>query len=97
MDIERKVGATSQFEAHYKEQNAGIKDTVASGVGSVKDIARDVYTGFTWDKRSMRDLTNWTILVVGATDGVGFDSPKAFAEHNAQVVMVGRSEDKGEM
>lgn len=44
----------------------------------------------------MRDLQGWTIVVIGATDGVGFDSAKAFAEHNAHVVLVGRNEEKSQ-
>ncbi len=48
------------------------------------------------DKRSMRDLQGWTIVVIGATDGVGYESAKAFAEHNAHVVLVGRNEEKSQ-
>ena len=44
----------------------------------------------------MRDLQGWTIVVIGATDGVGYDSAKAFAEHNAHVVLVGRNEEKSQ-
>ncbi len=73
-----------------------VKDTIAAGIHKVTDTARDVYTGFTWDKRKMRDLTGWTTVVVGATDGVGFEAAKAFAEHNAHVIMVGRNPDKGQ-
>ena len=47
-----------------------------------------------WDKRSMRDLTGWTVVVIGATDGVGYDAAKAFAEHNAHIIVVGRNPDK---
>ena len=42
----------------------------------------------------MRDLQGWTMVVIGATDGVGYESAKAFAEHNAHVVLVGRNEEK---
>jgi len=34
------------------------------------------------------------MVVIGATDGVGYESAKAFAEHNAHVVLVGRNEEK---
>lgn len=73
-----------------------VKDTIATGINKVTETARDVYTGFTWDKRKMRDLTGWTTVVVGATDGVGFEAAKAFAEHNAHVIMVGRNPEKGQ-
>lgn len=42
----------------------------------------------------MRDLTGWTVVVIGATDGVGYDAAKAFAEHNAHIIVVGRNPDK---
>ena len=34
-----------------------------------------IYTGLTWDKSKMRDLTGWPILVMGASDGTSCDCP----------------------
>ncbi len=59
---------------------------------TIKETIKKYWTAATWDKRSMRDLQGWTIVVIGATDGVGYESAKAFAEHNAHVVLVGRKE-----
>ena len=58
------------------------------------ETIKKYWTAATWDKRSMRDLTGWTVVVIGATDGVGYDSAKAFAEHNAHTIVVGRNPDK---
>ena len=60
------------------------------------ETIKKYWTAATWDKRSMRDLQGWTVVVIGATDGVGYDSAKAFAEHNAHVVLVGRNEEKSQ-
>ena len=65
-----------------------------TGMQTVKDTINKFWIAATWDKRSMRDLQGWTIVVIGATDGVGYESAKAFAEHNAHVVLVGRNEEK---
>ena len=35
----------------------------------IQEFLFGIYTGLTWDKRKMRDLTGWTILVMGASDG----------------------------
>lgn len=35
-----------------------------------------------------------TILVTGATDGIGFHCARAFAEHGARVIIHGRNEEK---
>ena len=58
------------------------------------ETVKKYWTAATWDKRSMRDLQGWTIVVIGATDGVGFDSAKSFAEHNAHTIVVGRNKEK---
>lgn len=42
----------------------------------------------------MRNLKGWTILVMGASDGVGYEAAKAFAEHGAHVIVHGRDEEK---
>lgn len=63
-------------------------------VTAYMETVKKYWTAATWDKRSMRDLQGWTVVVIGATDGVGYDSAKAFAEHNAHVVLVGRNEEK---
>ena len=60
------------------------------------ETLKKYWTAATWDKRSMRDLQGWTVVVIGATDGVGYASAKAFAEHNAHVVLVGRNEEKSQ-
>ncbi len=65
-----------------------------TGMQTIKETVNKYWTAATWDKRSMRDLQGWTIVVIGATDGVGYESAKAFAEHNAHVVLVGRNEEK---
>lgn len=39
-------------------------------------------------------LQGKTIMVTGATDGVGFEAARAFAEHGARVIIHGRNEDK---
>lgn len=39
-------------------------------------------------------LQGKTIMVTGATDGVGFEAARAFAEHGARVIVHGRNEDK---
>lgn len=69
---------------------------VVANMQYVKDTVDKYWTAATWDKRSMRDLQGWTIVVIGATDGVGYESAKAFAEHNAHVVLVGRNEEKSQ-
>jgi NAD(P)-dependent dehydrogenase (short-subunit alcohol dehydrogenase family) len=33
-------------------------------------------------------------MVTGATDGVGLEAARAFAEHGARVIVHGRNEDK---
>lgn len=58
------------------------------------ETIKNYWTALTWDKRKMRDLQGWTIVVIGATDGVGYCAAKSFAEHNAHVVLVGRNEEK---
>ena len=42
----------------------------------------------------MTDLSNRTILVVGASAGIGRESARWFAEHGAKVVAVGRRADR---
>jgi NAD(P)-dependent dehydrogenase (short-subunit alcohol dehydrogenase family) len=39
-------------------------------------------------------LQGKTIMVTGATDGVGLEAARAFAEHGARVIVHGRNEDK---
>lgn len=58
------------------------------------ETIKKYWTAATWDKRSMRDLQGWTVVVIGATDGVGYDCAKAFAEHNAHTIVVGRNKEK---
>ena len=42
------------------------------------------------------DLTGQTILVTGGTGGLGWETARALASHNAEVVITARSEAKGE-
>ena len=51
-------------------------------------------TGVVWSKKIMRDLKGWTILVMGASNGVGYEAAKAFAEHGTHVIVQGRDEEK---
>lgn len=68
-----------------------VENVVSTAINSAESAFSDLYTAFTWDKQSMRDLTDWTTVVVGGTDGVGYEAAKAFTEH---VVLVGRNKDK---
>ncbi|WIA38443.1 hypothetical protein OEZ86_001767 [Tetradesmus obliquus] len=60
----------------------------------IYDIAKQWYTAATWTERDIPDLEGKTIMVTGATDGVGFEAARAFAEHGARVIIHGRNEDK---
>jgi NAD(P)-dependent dehydrogenase (short-subunit alcohol dehydrogenase family) len=70
------------------------KNAVTDATSTVVETVKGFANASTWDKRSIQDLTGWTILVMGASDGVGWDAAKAFAEHNAHVIVHGRNEEK---
>jgi len=49
-----------------------------------------------WTIENIPDLTGKVIIVTGGNSGLGFESVKAFAESGAEVVLAGRSIEKGE-
>lgn len=49
-----------------------------------------------WTIENIPDLTGKVIIVTGGNSGLGFESVKAFAESGAEVVLAGRSKEKGE-
>lgn len=49
-----------------------------------------------WDKRNIPDLSGKVIIVTGSNSGLGYESAKAFAEKGAEVIMAGRSAERGE-
>lgn len=61
---------------------------------SLIDAVQNWWTGFAWKESSIPDLSGKTILVTGATDGVGFVCARAFARKNAHVIVHGRNEEK---
>ena len=48
-----------------------------------------------WTSNQMPDLTGKTAIVTGANSGLGFQATKKLAEHNAEVIMACRKEEKG--
>jgi NAD(P)-dependent dehydrogenase (short-subunit alcohol dehydrogenase family) len=40
-------------------------------------------------------VTNWTLVITGATGGLGYETSLALAQAGAEVVLAGRNEDKG--
>ncbi len=58
------------------------------------DAASNWWTAFTWNEDSIPSLSGKTILVTGASDGVGFVAARAFARKGAHVVVHGRNEEK---
>eukprot|EP00879_Flechtneria_rotunda_P001256 GHRR01001403.1.p1 GENE.GHRR01001403.1~~GHRR01001403.1.p1 ORF type:complete len:453 (+),score=134.03 GHRR01001403.1:286-1644(+) len=63
----------------------------------VKDILYEIknwYVAATWTEKDIPNLEGKTIMVTGATDGVGLEAARAFAEHGARVIIHGRNEDK---
>jgi NAD(P)-dependent dehydrogenase (short-subunit alcohol dehydrogenase family) len=65
-------------------------------MNAVKDLWQEISKSMTWTKKELPDLEGCTILVTGATDGVGYDSALAFAEHGAHVIVHGRDQAKGD-
>ena len=65
-------------------------------MNAVTDTLKEFTKSFTWTKKDLPDLEGVTILVTGATDGVGFESARAFAEKGAHVVLHGRDKSKGD-
>eukprot|EP00775_Hariotina_reticulata_P005452 gene5452-5686_t len=67
------------------------------------DFAREVvftlknyWSAATWTEKDISDLSGKTIMVTGATDGVGFEAARAFATHGARVIIHGRNREKAE-
>jgi NAD(P)-dependent dehydrogenase (short-subunit alcohol dehydrogenase family) len=56
--------------------------------------AQNWWTACTWTEKNIPNLEGKTILVTGATDGVGYEAARAFAEHGARVIVHGRNEAK---
>ena len=49
-----------------------------------------------WTSADIPDLTGKTVLVTGATDGLGLETARALAAHGAKVLAAGRNPAKGE-
>ncbi|WP_053947018.1 oxidoreductase [Halolamina sediminis] len=49
-----------------------------------------------WDRSSMPEQTDSTVVVTGANSGLGYEATEAFAGHGADVVMACRSLDRAE-
>ena len=49
-----------------------------------------------WTIENIPDLTGKVIIVTGGNSGLGFESVKAFVKSGAEVVLAGRSTEKGE-
>ncbi|KAF6258815.1 hypothetical protein COO60DRAFT_1638905 [Scenedesmus sp. NREL 46B-D3] len=60
----------------------------------IYDLAKNWYTAATWTEKDIPNLEGKTVMVTGATDGVGFEAARAFAEHGARVIIHGRNKDK---
>ena len=79
--------------------NAPRKSHSIIAMNAVTDLAdtlQEITKSMTWTKKDLPDLEGVTILVTGATDGVGFESARAFAEKGAHVVCHGRDRAKGD-
>ena len=69
-------------------------ETIKEAAAYVGNTVGGFVTGAVWSKKTMRNLKGWTILVMGASDGVGYEAAKAFAEHGAHVIVHGRDQEK---
>jgi NAD(P)-dependent dehydrogenase (short-subunit alcohol dehydrogenase family) len=49
-----------------------------------------------WNSNDIPDLNGKVIIVTGGNSGLGYESVKAFAGHNATVILASRSVDRGE-
>jgi NAD(P)-dependent dehydrogenase (short-subunit alcohol dehydrogenase family) len=49
-----------------------------------------------WTTDNMPDLSGKIIIVTGGNSGLGYESVKAFAEKNAEVILACRNTEKGE-
>ncbi|WP_435118007.1 oxidoreductase [Halolamina sp. C58] len=49
-----------------------------------------------WDRSSMAEQTDRTVIVTGANSGLGYEATEAFAGHGADVVLACRSLDRAE-
>jgi NAD(P)-dependent dehydrogenase (short-subunit alcohol dehydrogenase family) len=49
-----------------------------------------------WTARDMPDLTGKTAVVTGANSGIGYETARALAHHNALVTLACRNKDKGQ-
>ena len=65
-------------------------------MNAIKEAWQEISKSVTWSKKELPDLEGVTILVTGATDGVGYESAQAFAEHGAHVICHGRDQAKGD-
>lgn len=59
------------------------------------EAIKEAWKSITWTKKNIQDLHGLTIMVTGATNGVGFECARAYAEHGAHVIVHGRNEEKG--
>ena len=65
-------------------------------VASIMEAIKEAWKSITWTKKNIQDLHGLTIMVTGATDGVGFECARAYAEHGAHVIVHGRNKEKGD-
>lgn len=63
---------------------------------AIKDAWQEAKKSVTWTKKDIQDLHGLTILVTGATDAVGLECARAYAEHGAHVIVHGRNKEKGD-
>ncbi len=63
---------------------------------AIKQAWQEAVKSVTWTKKDIQDLHGLTILVTGATDGVGLECARAYAEHGAHVIVHGRNKEKGD-
>ena len=48
-----------------------------------------------WSSKDIHDLSGLTVLVTGATDGIGLECARELASHHAHVIVHGRNKEKG--